>query len=155
MTISEPGRAKALWRRLNRSGSSSAPRTKCPASSDSVCEHGDSRAGDAQVIPTFSARGKDQPAKRASGRQAEKAGLHRAQRVRIGGDAHAHLSGRRAHRAHEVAVAVEPASSVRTAMEITTTQVRITVPEASDALPTSRKAWESMQHALSVVVGPV
>ena len=40
-------------------------------------------------------------------------------------------------------------------MEITTTQVRITVPEASDALPTSRKAWESMQHALSVVVGPV
>jgi len=148
-------RASALWRRRSRSVPSLSARTKCPASSDSVCEHRDSRAGGARVIPTFSGRGRDQPAKRAGGRQAAEAGRHRAQRARIGGNAHAHLQAPRAHRGHAVADAVEHASSARTAMEITTTDVSITLSEVSNALSTSTKARACTQQAPSVEVGLV
>ena len=92
------------------------------------------------MIPTFSARDRDQPAKRAGGRQAAEAEHHRAQRARIGGNAHAHLQAARAHRRHAVADAVELASSARTEVEITKTQVSITLSEVSNALQTSTKA---------------
>ena len=99
------------------------------------------------MIPTFSGRGRDQPAKRAGGRQAAKAGRHRAQRARIGGDAHAHLQAPRAHRGHVVADAIEDASSARTAVEIIKTQVSFNMSEVSKALPTSTKARACTRHA--------
>ena len=48
--------------------------------------------------------------KRAGGKQAAEAGHHRAQRARIGGNAHAHLQARGAHRGRELSDAVESAS---------------------------------------------
>ena len=89
-----------------------------PAHSDSVCEHGDSRAGGARVIPTFSRRGRDQPAKRAGGRQAAEAGHHRAQRVQIKGHAQAHRAAGQVLLVQAAADAESCACSLRTVTEI-------------------------------------
>jgi hypothetical protein len=103
------------------------------------------------VIVIFSEMGRWQQAKHAGGRQAAEAGHHRAQRARIEGNAHAHLQARGAHRGHELSDAEERTSSARTTMEITNTQVSITVSEVSNALPTSTNARECTRHTLSVV----
>ena len=154
-TTSPLERAEALWCRRSRSEPSLSARTKRPARSSSVCEHRDSRAGGARLIPTFSGRGRDQPATRADGKQAAEAEDHRTQRALIRGNAHAHLQAGRAHRGHAVADAAEHASSARTEMEITTTDVSIMLSEVSNALSTSTKPRACTQHAPSVEVGPV
>ena len=106
------------------------------------------------MIPTFSARGRDQPAKRAGGRQAAEAGCHRVQRARFGGEAQAHLQARHAQRRHTAADAVEHASSARTAVEITSNAASSTAPDVSNVLPTSRHEQRRTQHALSALVQP-
>ena len=107
------------------------------------------------MIVTFCAEGRWQQAKRAGGRQAAEAGHHRAQRARIGGNAHAHRQARGAHRGRELLDAVESASSARTRMKFTETEVRITVSEVSCALKASTNARQSTRHTPSVVAGPV
>ena len=109
----------ALWRRRSRSSPSLSARTKRPATSDVLGKLDGDLAGGARVIVIFCAEGRWQQATRAGGMQAAEAGQHRAQRARIGGNAHAHLQARRAHRERELMDAVELASSARTATEIT------------------------------------
>ena len=154
-TTSSSDLATALWRRRSRSGPSLSARTKRPATSNVLGELDGDLAGGARVIVIFCAEGRWQQAKRAGGRQAAEAGHHRAQRARIGGNAHAHRQARGAHRGRELLDAVESASSARTRMKFTETEVRITVSEVSCALKASTNARQSTRHTPSVVAGPV
>ena len=123
-----------------------------PARSDSVCEHGDSRAGGARVIPTFSRRGRDQPAKRAGGRQAAGAANHRAQHARIEAYAPAHLAARQTLLVRAVADAEHCAYSLCTAVEITLSTATSKVSDMSNDLPMGRNEQLSTEHTHTAVV---
>ena len=79
MTIWSRERARALWCRRSGSGPSFAARTKCPEASQVLCEHRDSLAGGARVIPEKSGEvGISQPSTRAAGRQENEGGIERS-----------------------------------------------------------------------------
>ena len=108
-TVSLQGHADALSCRRSRAVSSFATKTKRPATSDSVCEHRDSRAGSAAAAATFRSGGRGQQATHGRGTDAQGAARHRAQRSRIVRIASAHLARLPARLGLAVADAKQPA----------------------------------------------
>ena len=145
-----PQCARALACRRSRFGPSFATKTKCPARSESVCEHGDSGTGGARVRSTFFLRGRGQQAKRAGGRQAAEAAQHRAQRGRIDGSAPPHLARGHARPGLAVADAEQHAHLESTAITNMKTEATLTVSEVSAGLPMSMDAQGCARHEESV-----
>ena len=136
-TVSLQGHADALSCHRSRAVSSFATKTKRSATSDSVCEHRDSRAGGARVRATFRRSGRGQQATRGRGRQAAEGAHHRAQRGRIVRIALPHLARRRARLGLAVADAEQHAHLESTAITIMMKAATLNLSEVSAGLPTS------------------